>query len=959
MGRGESKNPTELTLDQEVARQAALGAVDPAAEVEEDARKASSSPNFELTKKEMADIRHAALTGGEGTMVIDSEPYREFDDGNLKVWGYTYDTNAVKQLRTVASYGWVKRAALMGDGHLGYSMPIGGVVAYREMVSPSGVGYDIGCFAAGTKVTTDHGYYLPIEQISASDPAICWDGNKTRLISDHIGAVARGKKKTIEMVFADGRSLRLTPEHLLRTPDGWKEAQDLTESYYVAASPFVGLPYEEPSDEAFELELSEFAVKDLEARGLWPLRPSDEFFPIILRLLAYASGDGHIPLKGNRIDFYTSCMDDALAIQADLALLGFYSGMNTRQRQPHHKPSTNLYVYSVALVELFAALGSPKGKKAWTNEPMSWLFDLPAWQRAHFLSSFCAAEMTTPRLTDGGCQPNLQLKQASEIGEDHMINLVGRLFESLGYSVSIAPSGIVRNTREDMVLQILGGEAEQLRFMKEIGFVYSTEKREAAAKIFSVSLQRLGHIANRVEAWEMSHSLRGQGLMQKEVVAAVTSEYEVSPSFVLHTLNGRNTPRAAKGARFEPYSDGEIYWSPVSRIEESVECEVFDVATSDDDHSFLAEGFSVHNCGVHAVRTNVKFSDLGKDVERIADEMASQISFGLGRKNNTPIDHPLFDSPTWQDVPYLTQQIKTKHGSHSLLDRAREQLGTTGSGNHYCLLLVEPETDELWVACHFGSRGLGHGIASGFLHLAQGNPFSTQAPSGESMHALPTLLPLTEAAAKELKSADPAHAVELGLQYRAAMELGGEFAYAGREYVANQVLAILGAENTFDVHNHHNYSFQEEIDGEMCEVARKGATPAYPGQTGFIGGSMGDISVVVEGVDTEEANKALNSTVHGAGRVMSRSRAKGNRKGTKAGEISPEQMFGALNAFRKESGYPLALRGGDVDESPFVYRQLDSVLDAHVKTNTIKVAHRLMPVVVCMAPSNVIDPFKD
>jgi len=70
------------------------------------------------------------------SMIEDDQPYREFDDGALRVFGYSYDVQAVQQIKTVSGHGWVSGAALMADNHLGYSMPIGGVAAYREMVSP-------------------------------------------------------------------------------------------------------------------------------------------------------------------------------------------------------------------------------------------------------------------------------------------------------------------------------------------------------------------------------------------------------------------------------------------------------------------------------------------------------------------------------------------------------------------------------------------------------------------------------------------------------------------------------------------------------------------------------------------------------------------------------------------------------------------------------------------------------
>ena len=81
----------------------------------------------------------------DATMIRDSEPYREFEDGRIRVYGYTYDTRRSPRSPPWPATAGSPRRALMADNHLGYSMPIGGVAGYRDMVSPSGVGYDIGC----------------------------------------------------------------------------------------------------------------------------------------------------------------------------------------------------------------------------------------------------------------------------------------------------------------------------------------------------------------------------------------------------------------------------------------------------------------------------------------------------------------------------------------------------------------------------------------------------------------------------------------------------------------------------------------------------------------------------------------------------------------------------------------------------------------------------------------------
>ncbi len=339
-------------------------------------------------------------------------------------------------------------------------------------------------------------------------------------------------------------------------------------------------------------------------------------------------------------------------------------------------------------------------------------------------------------------------------------------------------------------------------------------------------------------------------------------------------------------------------------------------------------------CGNKAVRTNLKYEDIREDLPNIMDAVASRISFGIGRKNKERVDHALFEDDGWYVYRQFGQQ------EHDILKKlAYEQLGTVGAGNHFVDIFVEEATGDVWVANHFGSRGFGHKTASGFLNIAAGRQFLDRAP-GESMEQLPTLLNLDE---------------ELGQLYMEAMRLAGVYAYAGRDVVMDEVLDILGAETTFEVHNHHNYAWKEQHDGREYVVVRKGATPSAPGQLGFIGGSMGDQSVIVRGKDNEANREAWYSTVHGAGRIMSRTEAAGKMnwktKKRRGGKVTEHMMQDAI----REAG--VELRGGGTDESPFVYRKLASVLDEHKET--IDVLHTLRPIGVAMAGANEFDPYKD
>lgn len=339
-------------------------------------------------------------------------------------------------------------------------------------------------------------------------------------------------------------------------------------------------------------------------------------------------------------------------------------------------------------------------------------------------------------------------------------------------------------------------------------------------------------------------------------------------------------------------------------------------------------------CGNKAVRTNLLYKDIKNNISTIMDEIAKKISFGIGRNNSEKVDHELFDDENWS----VYKHIGT-HEHDALKALAQKQLGTVGSGNHFVDIFVEESTGYIWVANHFGSRGFGHKTASGFLNLANGRKFLDKAP-GESMDQPPTLLDLDS---------------EVGDMYYRAMNLAGRYAYAGRDYVLSEVLAILGAESTFEVHNHHNFAWKETHNGKEYVVVRKGATPSAPGQLGFIGGSMGDISVIVQGIDSPENKDAYYSTVHGAGRIMSRTEAAGKMnwktRTRRGGKITPEQMREAIQS------YGVELRGAGTDESPFVYKKLSSVLEAH--RDTLEVLHVLKPIGVCMAGADEFDPYKD
>jgi len=358
------------------------------------------------------------------------------------------------------------------------------------------------------------------------------------------------------------------------------------------------------------------------------------------------------------------------------------------------------------------------------------------------------------------------------------------------------------------------------------------------------------------------------------------------------------------------------------------------VAAYRDKVSVVGVGFDIA-CGNAAIRTDLTLPDIQPRLRELADEIQASLSFGIGRRNradDAPTDDPLFEDPAWEAVPDRRERDR-------LRAKAREQLGTVGSGNHYVDVFADEE-NRIWVGVHFGSRGFGFGVAHGFLALSQNKAWGERAPEREVL--LDVHAPIGDA-------------------YWQLMNLAGRYAYAGREWVARKAVEIIGGREVELVHNHHNFAWIEEHAGESLYVVRKGATPAFPGQKGFVGGSMGDDAVILQGATPSDAAtrqlqaRALYSTVHGAGRVMSRTAAAGKRtrkgKVLKPGAISREMMHEWVQ------GKGVLLRGGGTDESPHVYRRLPDVLKA--QGSTVEVLHTLRPLIVVMAGAEEFDPYKD
>jgi tRNA-splicing ligase RtcB (3'-phosphate/5'-hydroxy nucleic acid ligase) len=338
--------------------------------------------------------------------------------------------------------------------------------------------------------------------------------------------------------------------------------------------------------------------------------------------------------------------------------------------------------------------------------------------------------------------------------------------------------------------------------------------------------------------------------------------------------------------------------------------------------SISGVGFDIA-CGNMAIKLDTRYEDIKADAGTILADIGRAISFGIGQKNDERVEHWIFDA----------YDLWSKANALDLRQKAREQLGTVGSGNHYVDLFSDDQ-GQVWIGVHFGSRGLGHTLTTRALKAAGAT---------DRMDAPPALV---------------ARNSEDGERYYWGIALAGQYAYAGRGWVVERVRQIIGGQEVDRVHNHHNFMWEEEHHGERLMVVRKGATPAFPGERGFVGGSMGDDAVIIKGVDSELSKTSLYSTVHGAGRTMSRTAARGKyvkdengKKQRQPGLVRHDEW----QAWMRDKG--VLLLGGDLDEAPQAYRRLPDVLAAH--EGTIEVEHTLRPFAVAMAGAKDFDPYKD
>ncbi len=273
----------------------------------------------------------------------------------------------------------------------------------------------------------------------------------------------------------------------------------------------------------------------------------------------------------------------------------------------------------------------------------------------------------------------------------------------------------------------------------------------------------------------------------------------------------------------------------------------------------------------------------------LAKALKQQTHFGNEGGLEFKQEHDILDHPDFQQ----TELLKRLHG------KVVRQLGSSGSGNHFVefgiVEIGENSTLELpagrygAILSHSGSRSLGANIAQHYTKIAM----SKCKLPGEARHL----------AWLELDSAE-------GEEYWLSMNLAGEFAKACHESIHANLCESLGFRVLRVIENHHNFAWKEKLgDGKDYVIHRKGATPASKGMMGIIPGSMISPGFIVSGLGNEVS---LNSAAHGAGRKLSRQKAR-----------SATTMSSLKKVVQAEK---VELIGGSPEEAPIAYKDIDEVM---------------------------------
>ena len=876
------------------------------------------------------------------------------------------DKSLVQAMNAATLPGVVGWVAVMPDVHQGYGFPIGGVAAMRVrdgVISPGAIGYDINCLPGDTPILHPWGYTRPLADWAAApdEPVVALDLTTGRAAATPVTRVWQRAVRPDETVFRlrtlAGATLWATGDHPVWTPEGMVPVERLAVGARVARHPFQGVPYEPPGDEAIITaegmaaflrragltpRQAERLLGRMRTQGLLPLTAHASVLPRLTRLAGFALAALYTRRAEVRADraVLTAAAPVLDGVQADLDALGW----------AYQRPAAEtLHLTDPVALYMAAYLGV--GLDDRTHLPATvplWVRRSPRWLQRLFLAGFFALTLPEPELTPQGLtQPPLRwsVPYTWAHPSQMIFHHLAELLKGFAIEARIMPP------------QLAAGENGHDGIV--VGLEFTPEPDQVAHLWQQVGVAY--HPARHMHALRRVH-----------FVQCRAAEAQPEPS-VPQTWEDF----AAWATAGLPADAAWVWDVVVEKTAVPYDRPVYDLTVAHDDHNFVAATFVVSNCGVRLLTTQLPYAKAEPYLDDLATALDAYCPSGVGKGGHLKLSTRELDRVAAEGARWALERgyadpedlRRTEEGgrlSHADPDkvsarakaRGRTQLGTLGAGNHFLEVdVVEHIYDEeaarvmgleegmLAVQIHCGSRGFGHQICTDYVRQFQG-----------VVHKYGLRLPDRELVAAPVDSPE-------GQAYLQAMNAAANFAFANRQVLAYFVRRAF--EDTFagkapqrewyprQVYDlAHNIGKVEihTVEGRRVKVVvhRKGATRAFPpgaaelpaeyraiGQPVLVPGSMGTASWVLVGAEGS-MRKSFGSSCHGAGRVMSRARA----KKTVRGEVLRRDL--EREGIRVRAG---SLRGL-AEEAPLAYKDVDQVVETVVGAGLARKVARLRPVAV-------------
>jgi tRNA-splicing ligase RtcB len=663
------------------------------------------------------------------------------------------------------------------------------------------------------------------------------------------------------------------------------------------------------------------------------------------------------------------------------------------------REETSLKVVGSAFAILLAALGAPIGSKADQDFGVpEWLDRTPRWQKRLFLAAFFGAELTTPQTFDkhgyNFYTPVLSLNKRGGFvpsGRAFLQGIAG-MVEEFGVEVKTISQRQEQTNADGSVsyrlrLILSSTTPNLLHLWSTIGFEYNQKRRDLAHAAVQYLKLKAQVIERREQTAKEAVALHKAGVAPQEIYGQLADEY-VNRRFLERSLyEGRNTRARVSSAfpTFESFHQTAteglagtgMVWAHIASIEavDDFDDYVYDFTVAHPDHNFVANGFVVSNCGVRLLGTRIEREEIAPHLDELTTTLYYNCPSGVGKKGHLRLSQQELEELVVQGSRWALKKgyarkqdvERTEEGgqlagaapsqvSKRAKQRGMPQVGTLGGGNHFIEVDVIDEVYDaqaaqvmglrqgtIAVQLHCGSRGFGHQVCDDYVKRLQ-----------SAVHKYGIQLPDRQLVCAPFDSPE-------GQAYWGAMACAANYAFVNRQvlthYVRLSFEQILAGQvddwDVFQVYDiAHNIAKLEthEVDGKqkrLC-VHRKGATrafgPGFPdlppeyraiGQPVLVPGSMGTLSFVLVGTE-DSMVQTFGSTCHGAGRTMSRSRAK---KRVHGGRLKDElQRQGII--VRAGSLKGLA------EEAPVAYKEVDNVVEVVHGAGIARKVARLRPLAV-------------